>query len=181
MSKPLSVLAASLLAAPSFGPNASAKDYQVADPSNYSNSVSIWSFNNQVPTCCVADQYHFSFSNLSSVAIDFSYSLRTSMFPETGSVVLYKEDGSTSTLLSWDYFNATKNDASIILGAINPGTYHVDVNVQQVPVIDSAFNYSVGINSTTLPVDEPPVGVMLISGMGLLGALLRKKRANVGP
>jgi hypothetical protein len=163
-----------LFSSTSFG-----KDYQVANPSNYSNNVNVYSFNNIVPQCCVLDNYYFSVNNTSNINIDFSYQLGYAMFPEAGSIALYDNAPSFSTIVASDSFDAIKNIASIHVVNAVAGSYMLSSYVSQIPVVDSAFNYSITISSVPVtPAPEPGEWLLMLLGLGMIGFISKRRSSQ---
>ncbi len=165
-----------LLSSILFSPYSFAYSYQVSDPSSYSNSVSTYRFLYQWPIGNnIIDNYYFSVGNNSNINISFGHYYYYAMFAEFGEITLYKESPNVPLYLASDSFNVIKSNAHIDLSDAEAGNYMLSVNINQSPVIESDFNYFIGIStqpSNTVP--EPNEIALMLIGLGAL-AIQRKQ------
>lgn len=151
--------------------------YSVQNPSDYSNSVSIYSFGSTPPLGgIVNDTYQFSLSAVGSLEITLGYSERYAQFPEFGYFELSGSGGALSLSNGVSSFSKTNPLAIGSFDGLAAGDYSLLVHIQQSPTIDSNFNYQLSLQSMAQVVSEPESLALLLVALGLMGAITRYRR-----
>lgn len=157
--------------------NSCASEYVIQSPADYSNRVSIHSFGFAPPfSGLVEDVYKFSILSISNVNVHLGYSEYYSQFPEFGYFQLSGAAGLIPLAIGNDNFSPTNQSVMGSFFELQPGDYNLLVHVQQLPTIDSAFNYELSMQAVSQPVPEPATNLIFLTGLGLMGAIgLRRK------
>ena len=124
---------------------------------------------------------YYKLSTASTLSFTFSVATRTGFLGGNDPMVgLFS---STGTLIDMNDDIDDNNYDSLLTRSVSAGTYYVAVTGYNEPMDfsgngDKNWSYTLNISAAAAPVPEPESYAMLLAGLGIIGAVARRRKAG---